>query len=190
MTENGFFRTKFFGGFHKQDVLDYYKHLENEGISNQKDLQDKCVSLKKTCDKKDAQAGELSAALVELKNYCESLKKENEEISVLNEQILGLKAQLDSNSKLQEQEEGYKTRCEALSRTVVKAQSEVLQLKGELQREKAKNLTLSKALSEIPVLDLNLNVDSANALGKIATILEAYDEVSRKIVSAKSKADL
>lgn len=190
MPENGKFRTRLFGGFNKNDVFEYFDRLQLDAQQNNKGLLAKIDKQQLLLDEKEAQIKELKDALLELKTMCEQSAAENEQAQALKGTVQALKDELERKNARQSEESGYKSRCETLSRKLVKCQSELLMVRGELQKEKIRNSKLIGAIREIPLLNSGEFKSRAAALTDIASMLELTETISKKILNAKSKADL
>ncbi len=179
MKEQGLFRTKLFGGFNKKDVFEYFEVLKSQVADESSEIVSQNTDLKEQIAKKDEQI--------------KALKKELEVQTDMSKKAQNCEAEISSlqakNNELQDSLDemlGYKSRCDELSRKVLKIESELM-----LSQTKAKKLEnsysrLKAQVDAIPDLPENTYESAKEAIGTISSALCELNRLRQAIEKAKS----
>ena len=183
--ENNSFKTVAFGGFDKQDVIQYIERTAKEAAEGQKQLQEENETLRKSLAAAETELAAFRSRLEELKSLQEGQRKELErEVARLRAENEALSS--DAEAYLQFRNRIGAIECEARKRAADLEESTVAQMRRSLDlfRKQYQNLmstfesTSSYVTGELRKMEVNLSQlpramdQSGSELNELAAVLE------------------
>ena len=179
MKEQGLFRTKLFGGFNKKDVFEYFEVLKSQVADESSEIVSENAQLKEQLAKKDAQIQSLTSELQMQTDMGKKAQTFEAEVSTLRAKNEELQDALDEML-------GYKSRCDELSRKVLKIESELMLSATKAKKYENSYSRLKSQVDAIPDLPENTFENAKEALGNLTSSLCELNRMTEVVLKAKS----
>lgn len=169
MSKDNILKKSAFGGFKKEDVLDYIEKLQLEIVSLKRDASD-CAAYKKEIEALKSSAKDGEKALSDLKAENEVLKAENSSF-------------IERNASLS-------LKIEQLNAILEKSKEDVLEYKTkyeDLNKEYSKITDVSNLISEAKKTVSKITLDAKKSVDSVRTdVIDAADRVKTVCVNFES----
>lgn len=179
MKEQGLFRTKLFGGFNKKDVFEYFEILKSQVADESSEIVSENNSLKEQIKKKDDKILALAKELELQKELGKKADNFEAEIASLTTKNAELQDTIDELG-------AYKSRCDELSRKVLKIESELMLANTKAKKSENSLSRLKSLVDSIPDVPENSFEDAKDALGTVSNALCELNRLATAIQKAKS----
>lgn len=189
MSENGVFRTKFFGGFNKKDVLNYFEQLKAETSAENSDVAKENEKLRAEIEVKNKKIEELLNKLDFYSDKATELEMQVADLTISNEKNANLESALFEANKALAESEDFKSRFEELSRKILKIKSDFIMKESEFKKLESKYNALKSEIQLLPSADENVLADAKTSLDKLNGAFSDAQSLNYTISTLKSKIE-